>query len=119
MAGAGIVPSENLRIEGGWALFQQDQIKNVQNTNNPLYGEIINAMGYTGQVSYKTRDDMEFFQSADLRLYQNDPDAPPRKYIRHRQLDEFWCHFPIGNQRTTTQPSRPRKYRTNLLLKQG
>ena len=93
LAGAGIVPSENLRIEGGWALFQQDQIKNVQNTNNPLYGEIINAMGYTGQVSYKTRDDMEFFQSADLRLYQNDPDAPPRKYIRHRQLDGFGAIF--------------------------
>ena len=31
LAGAGITPSENVKLEGGWALFQQDQIKNVQN----------------------------------------------------------------------------------------
>ena len=93
LAGAGFVPNENLKFEGGWALFQQDQIKNVQNTNNPLYGEIINAMGYSGQISTKRVVTCDFFQSADLRLYKNDPDAKPRKYIRHRQLDGFGAIF--------------------------
>ena len=89
LGGAGIAPSPNLRLEIGSGWFQQDQIKNVPDTNSPLYGEIIQAIGYTGQISYKTRSDMKFFQSADLRLYRNDPNFGRDTYISHSELDGF------------------------------
>jgi hypothetical protein len=93
LAGAGIKLANKLKLEGGLGLFEQDQIKNVQSTDNSLYGEIIGAMGYCAQVSYRTRDDLGFIQSADLKLYRNQPDMVKKSYIKHRQLDGFGALF--------------------------
>ncbi len=87
--GAGITINDNLKIEGGAGLFQQDQIKNVQSTDNELYGSMINALGYTGQISFKTRKDMQFSSSEDLRLYQNRPESLRDSYIFHPSLEGF------------------------------
>ena len=89
LAGGGIAPSANIKLEFGTGWFQQDQIKNVPNTDSPLYGEMINAMGYAAQISYKSRKDMRFFQSADLRLYRNSPEFMKNSYINHREIDGF------------------------------
>ena len=89
LSGVGTTISERLKIEGGFGLFEQDQIQNVQSTNNPLYGEMITAMGITGQISFKSREDMDFASSEDLRLYQNNPDVMRDTYIYHPSLDGF------------------------------
>ncbi|MEC7985674.1 MAG: hypothetical protein VX278_10960, partial [Myxococcota bacterium] len=89
LSGIGTTINENLKIEGGFGLFEQDQIKNVQSTDNELYGEMITAMGFTGQISYKSRTDLAFASSEDLRLYQNNPDVMRDTYIFHPTLDGF------------------------------
>jgi hypothetical protein len=93
LGGAGMTFAENLKIEGGVGLFQQDQIKNVQSTDNELYGSMINALGYTGQISYKTSQKMKFSSSEDLRLYQNRPENMRETYIRHPSFDGFGAVF--------------------------
>ena len=62
-------------------------------TPNPLYGEIITALGFSGQISYRTRTDMRFLQSADLRLYQNKPEMMKDGYITHTDVDGFGALF--------------------------
>ena len=89
LAGGGFAVSDNLKIEGGTGWFQQDQIKNVSDTESPLYGQMIQALGYSGQVSFKNRSDIRFFQSEDLRLYRNGGDQAQRSYISHSQIDGF------------------------------
>ena len=93
LGGAGFYPTENLKLEFGTGFFQQDQIKNVPDTNSPLYGQMINALGYAAQISFRTRSDMQFFQSADLLLYRNSPDFVRDTYISHRQIDGFGAIF--------------------------
>ena len=89
LAGGGISPTDNFKFEFGTGWFQQDQIKNVPNTDSPLYGEMINAMGYSAQVSYKTRSDIKFFKSADLSLYRNTAETMRNGYISHSEIDGF------------------------------
>lgn len=93
LSGAGVTIADKLKLEVGAGSFQQDQIKNVQDTDNPLYGELITAVGFAGQIAYRTRSDMRFIQSADLRLYQNKPDIIKDSYIRHSKLDGFGALF--------------------------
>ncbi|MEC8382260.1 MAG: hypothetical protein VXZ96_18155 [Myxococcota bacterium] len=93
LAGAGVLIADKLKFEVGAGSFQQDQIKNVQDTENPLYGEIITALGFSGQISYRTRTDMRFLQSADLRLYQNKPEMMKDGYITHTDVDGFGALF--------------------------
>lgn len=93
LAGAGTKIGKKFKVEASYGMFQQDQIENVQSTDNPLYGEMINAVGYAAQVSYKTRNDMNFPQNEDLRLYRNQPDTVRDTYIRHRSIDGFGAIF--------------------------
>lgn len=93
LAGAGIQIGSNFKAEIGAALFQQDQIKNVPDTDNPNYGKIINALGYCGQLTWRSTEELGFIQSADLRLYRNSPDFVRDSYISHRQIDGFGALF--------------------------
>lgn len=93
LGGGGIKLTENLKVEGGVGLFQQDQIKNVQSTDNELYGSMINALGYTGQISYKTSDKLKFRGSEELFLYKNNPDSLRDTYIFHPSFDGFGAFF--------------------------
>jgi hypothetical protein len=85
--GAGTMLGDSIKIEGGAGLFQQGQILNVDETTSPLYGELIEAVGVAGQVAWKSREDMDFFQSADLRLVRNQPDFVRETYISHDQIE--------------------------------
>jgi hypothetical protein len=89
LAGAGIEIKEKLRVEAGAGSFEQGQILNVSDTTSPLYGEIIQAAGVSGQVAYRTNADLPFIQSADLRLYRNTPEYMRDTYISHRKLEGF------------------------------
>ena len=55
----------------------------------PLYGEIINAIGYCGQLSWRSRNDMRFMSSEDLRLMKNDAESQRDTYIQHRNIEGF------------------------------
>jgi hypothetical protein len=85
--GAGTMLGDNIKMEIGSGIFQQGQILNVDDTLSDNYGALIMAYGVAGQVGWRTRPDMPFIESADLRLYRNGPDNLRETYIRHTQLD--------------------------------
>jgi len=87
LAGAGTILNEKLKLEAGMGSFQQGQILNVDDTTSPLYGEMILAAGLSGQIAFRTRSDLDFIESADLKLYRNSPDFVKDTYISHRTLD--------------------------------
>ena len=89
LSGAGTTIGNELRLEVGFGSFQQGQLRNVQDTSSSLYGEMITAAGYSGQIAFRSREDINFFQSADLRLYRNSPEFVKDTYISHRQIDGF------------------------------
>ncbi|NOY27357.1 MAG: hypothetical protein GXP62_15930 [Oligoflexia bacterium] len=86
LSGAGLNLGDKLKIEGNMGSFQQGQLDNVD-ANSPLYGDTIVALGLAGQVAFRSRTDMPWIQSADLRLYRNQPDSIRDNYMRHRSLD--------------------------------
>lgn len=89
LAGGGLNFGDKLRLEVGAGLFQQGQILSTTDTSSPLYGELINALGTSAQVSYRTSTDIPFIQSSELRLYRNQPEYMRDTYITHRFLDGF------------------------------
>ena len=58
LAGAGYQVNENLKLEVGVGSFQQGQIQNVDQTTSTLYGEMINAFGYAGQIAWRSTPDL-------------------------------------------------------------
>ena len=87
MLGGGLTFFEKLRLEGGVGTFQQGQMLNMRDASSELYGEVITALGASGQVAYRTTTDLQFIQSGELRLYRNSPDFMRDTYINHFQLD--------------------------------
>lgn len=85
--GAGLMVGDNLKLEAGSGIFQQGQILNVDDTLSEHYGALIMAYGGAAQVGWRSRSDMPFIESADLRLYRNGPEFARNTYIRHTQLD--------------------------------
>lgn len=89
MVGGGLALGDLVRLEAGFGMFQQGQLENVPDASSPLYGDIITARGISGQLSFRTTEELKFIQSAELRLYRNSPEFVPDSYIFHRQLDGF------------------------------
>jgi hypothetical protein len=89
LTGAGIEVADKLRLEAGAGSFQQGQFLNVDDTNSARFGETIQALGLCGQIALRSTSELEFIQSADLKLYRNAPDSMRDTYISHRQLDGF------------------------------
>jgi len=87
LAGAGVNLGGDLRLEAGAGSFRQGQFTNVSDTSDPLYGENIQALGVSGQVAWRSTDELDFIQSSELRLYRNSPDQMRDTYISHSQLD--------------------------------
>ena len=87
--GGTTLANEKLRIEGGLGFFQQGESRNGGSAASPLYGELINAMGVSGQVAFRTTTELNFIQSSELRLPRNGPDFMRDTYINHNQLDGF------------------------------
>ncbi len=87
LGGAGVTIADRIKVEGGVGMFQQDQLKAVKSTTSDLYGEIIDAMGICGQISWRSRTDLGFPSSADLRLVRNSPDFMRDTYISHPNID--------------------------------
>jgi hypothetical protein len=85
--GAGAQVGDNLKLEAGMGSFQQGQIQNVDYTTSSLYGEGIYALGYAGQVAWRSTSKLHWIESADLKLYRNAPEFVKDTYISHRQLD--------------------------------
>ncbi len=89
LAGAGVQFGDRLKLEAGAGSFQQGQIENVPDLSSPLYGEMIVALGLSGQVAFRTTDQLDFIQSADLRLIRNRPEQVRDTYISHVRIDGF------------------------------
>jgi len=89
LVGAGTEFGDQLKLEVGAGTFQQGQIQNVDYTTSTLYGEIINSLGYAGQVAWRSTADLGWIESADLKLYRNSPEFVQDSYISHRQVDGF------------------------------
>jgi hypothetical protein len=89
LVGAGTEIGDQLKLEVGAGTFQQGQIQNVDYTTSTLYGEIINSLGYAGQVAWRSTADLGWIESADLKLYRNSPEFVTDSYISHRQVDGF------------------------------
>jgi len=87
LAGAGTRIGETLLLEGGAGLFQQGQLENVPDAGSPLYGEMIQAMGVSAQAGWRTSENIDFIQSAELRLYRNAPEHMRDSYISHTTSD--------------------------------
>ena len=87
--GGGLTLGEKFRIEGGLGFFQQGESRNGGSAASPLYGQLINAVGTSGQVAFRSTDQLDFIQSSELRLYRNSPDFARDSYISHNQLDGF------------------------------
>jgi len=87
--GAGVQLGENVKLEAGMGSFQQGQIQNVDYTTSSLYGEGIFALGYAGQIAWRSTSKLRWIESADLKLYRNAPDFVKDSYISHRQLDGY------------------------------
>lgn len=87
LAGGGVELIDKLKIEVGAGSFQQGQILNVSDSDSELYGELITAAGVSGQVSFRTRTDLDFITSGELRLYRNDADNQRDTYIKHVNID--------------------------------
>jgi hypothetical protein len=89
LGGAGVMLGDLFKLEGGLGSFQQGQIKNVDDATSELYGELIVAAGFSGQVAFRSTADLNFIESADLKLYRNGPDHVKDSYISHKRLDGF------------------------------
>ena len=89
LGGGGIEVAERLRLEAGLGYFQQGQLENLPDANDPLYGQLIHAYGLSGQVAFRSTTALRFIQSAELRLYRNTPEFLRDSYISHRTLDGF------------------------------
>jgi hypothetical protein len=89
LAGAGAQIGDQLKVEFGVGSFQQGQIQNVDYTTSTLYGETINALGYAGQVAWRSTSELGWIESADLKLYRNSPEFVRDSYVSHRQVDGF------------------------------
>jgi hypothetical protein len=87
--GGGLTLGEKFRLEGGLGFFQQGESRNGGSAASPLYGQLINAVGTSGQVSFRSSEQLDFIQSSELRLYRNSPDFMRDTYISHNQLDGF------------------------------
>jgi hypothetical protein len=87
LVGGGIQPTDNLKLEAGAGSFEQGQIQNVDFTTSTLYGELIKAFGYSGQIAWRSTDAIDWIESADLKLYKNSPEFVKDSYISHRQID--------------------------------
>jgi hypothetical protein len=87
LVGGGVALGDLFRVEAGFGMFQQGQLENVPDASSPLYGDIITARGVSGQVSFRTTEELDFIQSAELRLYRNSPDSVRDTYIFHNVLD--------------------------------
>lgn len=89
LGGAGIEVADKVKVEAGAGYFQQGQLENVPDASDPLYGQLIHAYGLSGQVAFRSTEELRFIQSAELRLYRNAPEFMRDSYISHRQLDGF------------------------------
>lgn len=87
--GGGVTLGDKVRLEGGFGFFQQGESRNGGSAASPLYGELINAVGTSGQVAFRTTTELDFIQSSELRLYRNAPDFARESYISHSMLDGF------------------------------
>jgi hypothetical protein len=87
LLGGGVTFFEKLRLEAGLGSFQQGQMLNMRDASSDLYGEMITAIGTSGQVAFRTTTELNFIQSGELRLYRNSPDFMRDTYISHAQLD--------------------------------
>jgi hypothetical protein len=85
--GGGVQLGDNVKVEAGLGSFQQGQIQNVDSTTSTLYGEPIVALGYAGQIAWRSTSELDWIESADLKLYRNAPEFVKDSYISHRQLD--------------------------------
>ena len=88
LSGAGMQVG-NMLFEVGAGLFQQGQLENVPDASSPLYGRMISAYGLSGQVGWRSSDDIDFIQSGELRLYRNAPEYMRDTYISHGSHDGF------------------------------
>ncbi len=86
LAGGGVMVGDLLKLEANAGSFQQGQFTSADATG-PLYGTPIVAMGVAGQVAFRSRPEVKFIQSGDLRLYRNEPDSVQESYIRHAKID--------------------------------
>jgi len=89
LAGGGLALGDLFRVEAGAGLFQQGQLENVPDASSPLYGEIITARGFSGQLAFRSTTELDFIQSAELRLYRNAPEFVRDTYHSHDVLDGF------------------------------
>lgn len=89
LGGLGVALGQKFKAELGAGLFQQGQIINVRDTSSPLYGELIKARGLSGQLAFRSTEELRFIQSAELRLPRNSPDFVKDTYIFHNDLDGF------------------------------
>lgn len=86
LAGGGIMLGKVLKAEIGLGSFQQGQILNVD-ASSPVYGQLITAAGVSGQLAWRSSEDLDFIESADLKLYRNAPDYVADTYIYHPRLE--------------------------------
>jgi len=88
LSGAGMQLG-NMLFEVGAGLFQQGQLENVPDASSPLYGQMISAYGLSGQVGWRSSDDIDFIQSGELRVYRNAPEYLRESYISHGSHEGF------------------------------
>ncbi|MCK6507660.1 hypothetical protein L6R53_30555 [Myxococcota bacterium] len=86
LAGAGVLVGDKVKGEVHAGSFQQGQLDNVD-ADSDLYGDTIVALGLAAQVAFRSRSDLDFIQSGDLKLYRNEPDQVRDTYLSHRKLD--------------------------------
>jgi hypothetical protein len=89
LAGGGMEFAEKLKVELGAGSFEQGQLTATDDASDDLYGEPVSAMGFAGQVAWRSTTELAFIQSSELRLYRNSPDYVKDSYIGHDQLDGF------------------------------
>ncbi|MCP4807275.1 MAG: hypothetical protein GY913_25870 [Proteobacteria bacterium] len=87
LAGGGVTLQDKLRLEAGIGSFQQGQMLNVRDASQDIYGALIKAFGASGQIAFRTTDELQFIQSGELRLYRNSPDHVRETYISHNQVE--------------------------------
>ncbi len=87
LVGGGTVIAKYLRIEAGAGSFQQGQLVNIKDVTSPLFAAPINAIGASGQIGFRTTEEMDWVVSNELKLYRNEPDFVKDSYIVHRETD--------------------------------
>lgn len=87
LAGIGGNLGENVRIEGGLGSFEQGQLTNAASATSPVYLEPIQAVGGCAQIAWRSTSELDWIQTAELKLYRNTPDFVRESYIQHRQID--------------------------------